>query len=78
MLKKVVIAVAAVATITHPLVGYETETVVWARLLRAGSFHLLRLHLDLRSGVLQRVTVTFPLEKCSCTFQQSSLGGLFM
>lgn len=32
------IAVAVVATITHPLVGYETETVVWARLLRQGLF----------------------------------------
>jgi hypothetical protein len=27
-----------VATITHPLVGYETETVVWARYLREGFF----------------------------------------
>jgi hypothetical protein len=42
-----------------------------------GPFHLLRLHLDLRSDVLKRVTVTFPSEKCSCTFQQNSLGGLF-
>lgn len=32
------IAVAVIATITHPLVGYETETVVWARLLRHGFF----------------------------------------
>jgi hypothetical protein len=32
------IAVAMVATITHPLVGYETETVVWGRLLRHGFF----------------------------------------
>jgi hypothetical protein len=32
------IAVAVIATITHPLVGYETETVVWARLLREGFF----------------------------------------
>jgi hypothetical protein len=32
------IAVAAIATITHPLVGYETETVVWGRLLRQGFF----------------------------------------
>jgi len=32
------IAVAVVATITHPLVGYETETVVWGRLLRHGFF----------------------------------------
>jgi hypothetical protein len=27
-----------IATITHPLVGYETETVVWARYLRQGFF----------------------------------------
>jgi hypothetical protein len=27
-----------VATITHPLVGYETETIVWARYLRQGFF----------------------------------------
>jgi hypothetical protein len=27
-----------VATITHPLVGYETETIVWARYLREGFF----------------------------------------
>ena len=32
------IAVAAIATITHPLVGYETETVVWARYLKDGFF----------------------------------------
>jgi hypothetical protein len=32
------IAVAVVATITHPLVGYETETVIWARLLGHGFF----------------------------------------
>jgi hypothetical protein len=32
------IAVAVVATITHPLVGYETETVVWGRLLENGEF----------------------------------------
>jgi hypothetical protein len=32
------IAVAVIATITHPLVGYETETVIWARLLREGFF----------------------------------------
>ncbi|HEY2181967.1 MAG TPA: hypothetical protein VGH09_09885 [Solirubrobacteraceae bacterium] len=32
------VAVAVVATITHPLVGYETETVVWGRLLQAGEF----------------------------------------
>ena len=27
-----------IATITHPLVGYETETVVWTRLLGQGFF----------------------------------------
>ena len=27
-----------VATITHPLIGYETEAVMWARLLREGFF----------------------------------------
>ena len=27
-----------IATITHPLVGYETETVVWARYLGEGAF----------------------------------------
>jgi hypothetical protein len=32
------VAVAVVATLTHPLVGYETETVVWGRLLGAGEF----------------------------------------
>ena len=32
------IATTVIATITHPLVGYETETVVWARLLRQGLF----------------------------------------
>jgi hypothetical protein len=32
------IAIAAVATITHPLVGYETETVIWARYLGQGFF----------------------------------------
>jgi hypothetical protein len=32
------IAMTAIATITHPLVGYETETVVWARYLREGFF----------------------------------------
>jgi hypothetical protein len=32
------VAVAVAATITHPLVGYETETVVWGRLLEAGEF----------------------------------------
>jgi hypothetical protein len=30
--------VAIVATITHPLVGYETETVIWTRLLGHGFF----------------------------------------
>ena len=29
---------AVLATITHPLVGYETETVIWGRLLRQGFF----------------------------------------
>ncbi len=32
------ITTTVVATITHPLVGYETETVVWARYLREGFF----------------------------------------
>jgi hypothetical protein len=32
------IAVAIIATITHPLVGYETETVVWGQLLERGEF----------------------------------------
>jgi hypothetical protein len=32
------IAVAVIATITHPLVGYETETIIWERLLRHGDF----------------------------------------
>jgi hypothetical protein len=32
------IATAVIATITHPLVGYETETVIWMRLLGQGSF----------------------------------------
>ncbi|MDQ6811932.1 MAG: hypothetical protein M3Z95_08555 [Actinomycetota bacterium] len=32
------IATTVIATITHPLTGYETEVVVWTRLLRAGSF----------------------------------------
>jgi hypothetical protein len=32
------IAIAVVATITHPLVGYETETVIWGRLLGQGFF----------------------------------------
>jgi hypothetical protein len=37
-LAAVSIATTAIATITHPLVGYETETVVWARYLREGFF----------------------------------------
>jgi hypothetical protein len=37
-LAAVSIATTVVATITHPLVGYETETVVWGRLLGHGSF----------------------------------------
>jgi hypothetical protein len=32
------IAITVIATITHPLVGYETETVVWWRYLREGFF----------------------------------------
>ena len=32
------VAITVIATITHPLVGYETETVVWARYLRQGFF----------------------------------------
>jgi hypothetical protein len=32
------IATAVIATITHPLVGYENETVIWMRLLGKGSF----------------------------------------
>ena len=32
------IATTVVASITHPLVGYETETVVWARYLGEGFF----------------------------------------
>jgi hypothetical protein len=32
------IATTLTATITHPLVGYETETVIWGRLLREGVF----------------------------------------
>ncbi len=32
------IATTVIATITHPLVGYETETVVWARYLGEGAF----------------------------------------
>jgi hypothetical protein len=37
-LAAVSITTTVVATITHPLVGYETETVVWARYLREGFF----------------------------------------
>ncbi|HEX4186422.1 MAG TPA: hypothetical protein VHY83_00870 [Solirubrobacteraceae bacterium] len=37
-LAAVSIATSVTATITHPLVGYETETVIWARLLGQGSF----------------------------------------
>ena len=32
------VATTVIATITHPLVGYETETVVWARYLGEGFF----------------------------------------
>jgi hypothetical protein len=32
------ITTAVIATITHPLVGYEPETVIWTRLLGDGSF----------------------------------------
>ena len=32
------VATMLIATITHPLVGYENETVVWARLLSKGEF----------------------------------------
>jgi hypothetical protein len=32
------IATTVIATITHPLAGYETEAVVWARYLRQGFF----------------------------------------
>jgi hypothetical protein len=32
------VATWVIATLTHPLVGYETETVVWTRLLGHGSF----------------------------------------
>ena len=32
------IATTVIATITHPLVGYENETVIWTRLLGNGSF----------------------------------------
>jgi len=37
-LAAVSIATTIIATITHPLAGYETETVVWARYLREGFF----------------------------------------
>jgi hypothetical protein len=37
-LAAVSIATTVTATITHPLVGYETETVVWARYLLRGFF----------------------------------------
>jgi hypothetical protein len=37
-LAAVSVTAAAIATITHPLVGYETETVVWTRLLGHGEF----------------------------------------
>jgi hypothetical protein len=37
-LAAVSVTTTVVATITHPLVGYETETVVWARYLREGLF----------------------------------------
>jgi hypothetical protein len=37
-LAAVSIATTVIAAITHPLVGYETETVVWARYLREGFF----------------------------------------
>jgi hypothetical protein len=32
------ITTAVIATITHPLIGYEPETVIWTRLLGKGSF----------------------------------------
>jgi hypothetical protein len=32
------VAAMVIATITHPLVGYENETVIWARLLGNGNF----------------------------------------
>jgi hypothetical protein len=32
------ITTTAIATMTHPLVGYENETVIWTRLLGKGSF----------------------------------------
>jgi hypothetical protein len=37
-LAAVSVTTTVVATITHPLVGYETETVVWMRYLRDGFF----------------------------------------
>jgi hypothetical protein len=37
-LAAVSITTTVIATITHPLVGYETETVVWMRYLRDGFF----------------------------------------
>jgi hypothetical protein len=37
-LAAVSIATTVIGSITHPLVGYETETVVWARYLREGFF----------------------------------------
>ena len=37
-LAAVSITTTVIATITHPLVGYETETVMWARYLREGLF----------------------------------------
>ena len=37
-LAAVSIATTVIATITHPLVGYENETVIWARYLREGFF----------------------------------------
>ena len=37
-LAAVSITTTVIATITHPLAGYETETIVWARYLREGFF----------------------------------------
>jgi hypothetical protein len=37
-LAAVSITTSVIATITHPLVGYENETVIWMRLLGKGSF----------------------------------------
>jgi hypothetical protein len=37
-LAAVSVTTAVIATITHPLVGYENETVIWMRLLGKGSF----------------------------------------